>query len=33
VANGIGSVLKKPGVLARSGLIFKTAEEIRGYKD
>ncbi|NLX92782.1 MAG: rod shape-determining protein [Clostridiales bacterium] len=33
VAKGIGKVLKNSDMLSQSGLMFKTAEEIRGYKD
>lgn len=33
VAKGIGEVLKNPDVLSKSGIVFKTAEEIRGYKE
>ncbi len=33
VAKGIGKVLKNLDILAESGYIFKTGEEIRGYKE
>lgn len=33
VANGIGKVLKNLDLLEMSGFTFKTAEEIRGYKE
>ena len=33
VAKGIGKALKNSDIVSQSGLVFKTAEEIRGYKD
>jgi rod shape-determining protein MreB len=33
VAKGIGKVLKNLDILAESGYLFKTGEEIRGYKE
>jgi rod shape-determining protein MreB and related proteins len=33
VAKGIGKVLKNIDILTNSGSVFKTAEEIRGYKE
>lgn len=33
VANGIGKVLKNLDILAESGYLFKTGEEVRGYKE
>ncbi len=33
VANGIGKVLKNLDILADSGYLFKTGEEVRGYRE